>query len=809
VGEAGVGKSRLVYECIHSHQTQGWLVLESASVSYGKATPYFPVLDLLRRYAHVDERDDTRTIRAKMTGQLLTLDETLQDAIPPLLALLDALPDDSPFLRLDPPQRRQRTLAALKRVLLRESQVQPVLVVFEDLHWIDSETQALLDSLVQSLPTARLLLLVNYRPEYQHNWGGKTFYTQLRLDPLPPASAAEVLQTLLGDDARLTPLTRLLIARTEGNPFFLEESVRTLVETGLLVGAPGAYRLAQPLDTLQVPATVQAVLAARIDRLPPEEKRLLQTAAVIGTEVPMPLLQAIAELPEAAFHHTLAHLQAAEFLYETRLFPDHAYTFKHALTHEVAYGGLLQERRRVLHARIVEVLEALAGDRVTEQVERLAHHALRGEVWDKVLAYCRQAGEKALARSAQGEAVGYFEQALSALQHLPEQRAIHEQAIDLRFALRSALLPSGDWGRILTYLREAESLAETLDDPYRLGQVSIFLSNHFYLMGAYDQAIAIAQRALALATAGGEVVLQALANQRLGQAYHFQGDYRRAIDCFGQTVASLEGTWRHERFGQAILPAVNSRAYLAWCHAELGTFAEGRVLGEEGLRIAEAVEHPPSLMWASCGGGLLFLRQGNLPRALLLLERAVGICQEMDLPVYFPRIAAALGVAYTLGGRVADAVPLLTQAMEQATAMGIVEDQALCSLTMGEVQVLAGRLEEAHARAEHALVLAREHGKRGNQAYAQRLLGDIVARRDPPEAVQAEASYRQALALADELGMRPLQAHCHRSLGTLYAKTGWQEQARTELSTAIALYRAMEMTFWLPQTEAALAQVEG
>jgi class 3 adenylate cyclase len=428
VGEAGVGKSRLVYECVHSHQTQGWLVLESASVSYGKATPYFPVLDLLRRYTRVDERDDTRTIRAKVTGQLLTLDETLQDAMPPLLALLDALPDDSPFLRLDPPQRRQRTLTALKRVLLRESQVQPMLVVFEDLHWIDSETQALLDSLVESLPTARLLLLVNYRPEYQHGWSGKTYYTQLRLDPLPPASAAEVLQALLGDDAGLLPLTQLLIARTEGNPFFLEESVRTLVETGLLVGAPGAYRLAQPLDTLHVPATVQAVLAARIDRLPPEEKRLLQTAAVIGTEVPMPLLQAIAELPEAAFHHGLAHLQAAEFLYETRLFPEHVYTFKHALTHEVAYGGLLQERRRVLHARIVAVLEALVGDRVTEQVERLAHHARRGELWTKALAYCRQAGTKALARSAYRETVTAFEQALVALQHLPEERDTLAQA---------------------------------------------------------------------------------------------------------------------------------------------------------------------------------------------------------------------------------------------------------------------------------------------------------------------------------------------------------------------------------------------
>ena len=394
VGEAGVGKSRLVYEFVHSHHTQGWSVLESASVSYGKATPYFPVIDLLKRYSHIEDHDDTRTIRAKLTGQVLTLDAALQDVIPALLALLDALPDDSPFRQLDPAQRRQRTLTALKRVLLRESQVQPLLLVFEDLHWIDTETQALLDSLVESLPTAQILLLVNYRPEYQHGWGSKTYYTQLRLDPLPPLSADEFLHALLGDDASLQPLTHLLIARTEGNPFFLEESVRTLVETGVLQGERGAYHLGQALQTIQVPATVQAVLAARIDRLPPEEKGLLQTAAVIGHEVPLPLLQAIADMPEEVLHRSLAHLQATEFLYETRLFPECEYTFKHALTHEVAYGSLLQERRRALHARIVEALEALAGDRVAEQVERLAHHALRGEVWDKALAYCRQAGRR-------------------------------------------------------------------------------------------------------------------------------------------------------------------------------------------------------------------------------------------------------------------------------------------------------------------------------------------------------------------------------------------------------------------------------
>ena len=503
VGEAGVGKSRLVYEFVHSHHTQGWSVLESASVSYGKATPYFPVIDLLKRYSHIEDHDDTRTIRAKLTGQVLTLDAALQDVIPALLSLLDALPDDSPFRQLDPAQRRQRTLTALKRVLLRESQVQPLLLVFEDLHWIDTETQALLDSLVESLPTAQILLLVNYRPEYQHGWGSKTYYTQLRLDPLPPLSADEFLHALLGDDASLTPLTPLLIARTEGNPFFLEESVRTLVETGVLQGERGAYHLGQALQTIQVPATVQAVLAARIDRLPPEEKGLLQTAAVIGHEVPLPLLQAIADMPEEVLHRSLAHLQATEFLYETRLFPECEYTFKHALTHEVAYGGLLQERRRALHARIVEALEALAGDRVAEQVERLAHHALRGEVWDKALTYYRQAGEKAMARSAHREAVGYFEQALSALGHLPEQRDTHEQAIDLRLALRSALLPLGDNERIRRICTRPRLSRRPSMTRVGWDRSRSYWRDNSIIVGTYGQAIAAAQRVLALATARG------------------------------------------------------------------------------------------------------------------------------------------------------------------------------------------------------------------------------------------------------------------------------------------------------------------
>jgi tetratricopeptide (TPR) repeat protein len=647
------------------------------------------------------------------------------------------------------------------------------------------------------------LLLVNYRPEYQHAWGDKTYYTPLRLDPLSTTSAEALLQALLGDDPSLTALAPLLIERTEGNPFFLEESVRTLVETGVLAGEPGAYRLVGAPDSLQVPATVQAVLSARIDRLPAEEKHLLQTAAVIGTEVPLPLLQGIAELPEGVLYRGLAHLRLADFLYETQLFPEHEYTFKHALTYEVAYGSLLQERRRLLHARIVEALEELAGDRRAEQVERLAHHALRGEVWDKALTYCRQAGDKAMARSAYHEAVGYFEQALRPVQQLPETRDMREQAIDLRLALRSALLPSNDSARILTYLREAEALATAIDDQRRLGHVAGYLSVQFRSAGAYDQSIAYGQRALGLGIASGDAIVRALANLYLGAAYWAQGHYREGIACLKQTIADLPSEQRRERLGQATLPLVQSSAFLAICHAELGMFAEGRAIGDEGLTIAETVAHPSSLMWASYGFGLLSLHQGDLDQAVPQLERALSICREANLRLFMPRMAAAMGTAYTLAGRVADAMPALAQAIELTTGADMAGFQALCRLPLSEAQLLAGRLEEAHALAESALTLAREHQERGNEAYAHRLLGRIAVHRHPPERALAEAHYQQALALAGELGMRPLVAHCHLGLGQLYVNTGQRERADIELTAATDIYRALGMSFWLPQVVAA------
>jgi class 3 adenylate cyclase len=462
VADAGVGKSRLVHELSHPNRPEGWLVLECGGVSYGKAMSYLPVVNLLKSYFLIQDHDSVEAISDKVAGKLLALDHGLAPALPALLALLDVLVEDVVWQTLDPGQRRQRTLDAVRRLLLREAREQLLLLIFEDLHWIDGETQALLDGLVDSLGSARILLLATYRPEYQHGWGGKTYYSQIRLDALPTETAGKFLDALLGVDPGLAPLKQLLVAL--GNPFYLEEAVRTLVETKALRGLPSDYRLTRPVDAIQVPATVQVMLAARIDRLASEDKHLLQVAAVVGARAPLSLLRAVAELPDEALRGAFDRLQAAEFLYETGLPSNLEYNFKHALTHDVTYGSLLKETRRELHARIVQTIETLHSERIGEQIERLAHHALQGELQVKAVRYLRQAGLKAAARSAPQDARAWFEQALGVLEKSLTIMSALKQRLAICLELRPVLTQLGEGQRLLELLREATNIAKRLNE---------------------------------------------------------------------------------------------------------------------------------------------------------------------------------------------------------------------------------------------------------------------------------------------------------------------------------------------------------
>jgi class 3 adenylate cyclase/tetratricopeptide (TPR) repeat protein len=717
MGEAGVGKSRLVWEFTHSHRTQHWTVLESSSVSYGRASPYLPVIDLCKSYFRIEPHDDARSVREKITGKLVTLDELLRPLVPVFLSLLEVPAPDPSWDALDPGQRRRRTVDALRRMLLRESQIQPLCLVFEDLHWVDAETQGLLDALVESLPSARILLLVVYRPEYVHGWGSRTHYSQLRLDPLPAESAEELLRSLLGEHPDLGPIKRLLVERTEGIPFFLEESVRTLVETGALAGDRSEYRPARPLEALDVPATVQAMLAARIDRLRPEDKTLLQTAAVIGKDVPFTLLQAISEIPEETLRDSLGRLQAAEFLYETALFPELEYTFNHALTQEVAYGGLLQDRRRELHAAIVRTFERLYPGRTGERTSWLTLHAFRGEVWDRAVTYLGGSDLPTIDGYLSGLTggdnpaaawwMGDHEHAVRAAQRemgaLPAMAGWNFQVgVATNLRLGQAHHSLGQYLRAAEYLRQNLALIsdDLLLDPIGMSGLPAAFSRAWLALclaerGEFPEARALAEDALRIADAGDSAYTVILASAGLGNVCVTQGDFDRAVLVLEHGLSRDAG----ELTGRA------------W-------------------------------PFAASALGSAYAQLGRLDDAVPLLEQAFHRAETLKLRANQSLRLGRLAEAHLRAGRVESAFTLAQQALDLAQEHRERGHEAHIQRLLASVELgrEAPALERAESGLRTALALAEQLGMRPLQAHCHAGLGRLLERQGDEKAAMAEVA---------------------------------------------------------------------
>ena len=801
VGEAGVGKSRLVHEFAQTSCRQGWGVLECAAVSYGKGMSYLPVIGLLKGYLNVKDSDSLLQIDEKVTAVLRGLNETPNATGLALLGLLDVPVDDPVWLGLDPKERRRCTLDAMKLLLLREAQERPLLVIFEDLHWIDSETQALLDLLIGGLGPSQLLLLVTYRLEYQHAWSSKTFYSQLRLDPLPVKSAAQLLEALLGNKPELTPLKQRLVKR--GNPFFLEETVRSLVETQVLAGEVGRYRLTRPVEAIQVPPTVQAILAARIDRLCPEDKRLLQVAAVVGKDAPYALLQAIAELPDATMRHQLDSLQTAELLYETSL-PDSGYSFKHALTHEVTYAGLLHERRRALHARIVGALERLHADRLGEQIERLAHHAVQGGLREKAGEYLRQAGQKAAARSALSDARAWFEQALIVLDGLPDTRATQEASFEVRFELRHMLFQLGEVRQGPEHLRAAEALAERLNDDHRRGRVYAALMHLHAILGELDEALAAGNRALVFAAGLSDLSLRIKTTSHLAQVHSWRAEYEAAIELATANLATLPADGPLEFFGLPAPAAIYTRFWLVGSLAQVGRFAEAAQCGADLLELSESSQLPFAVGVAHQVIATSHVLRGDWGQARPQIEQALAVFRTNNMAIVLPGAIAICASVMAHVGEVREALTRLQEGdefLDRQVAQGMITQHLSGAYhALARASLVLGRLDDARRLVDRAVEFS--GGRPGVMTYALHLLGDIATHNDRFDAETGEAHYRQALALAEPRGMRPVVGHCHFGLGKLYQRIGKQEEARMHLATATTMYREMDMSFYLKQAEA-------
>jgi class 3 adenylate cyclase/tetratricopeptide (TPR) repeat protein len=655
MGDPGVGKSRLFYE-FELTAPRGCLMLKAFSVSYGKASPYLPLLDLLKTYLQIGSQDEERARREKVLGKVLGLDRSLEDTLPYLFTLLGIEDPTAALQQMDPQIRRWRTFEALKKLFLRESLNQPLILIFEDLHWIDTETQGFLDPLSESVASAKLLLLVNYRPEYRPEWGQKTYYTQLRLAPLGPDEAAELLTVLLGNAPSLKAVKQLILEKTEGTPFFMEEVVQTLAEDGVLVGERGKYRLEKAPTALHISPTVQGVLAARIDRLAADEKEFVQHLAIIGREFPLSLVRRVVTHPEEALYRLLASLQRKEFLYEQPAFPEVVYLFKHALTQEVAYGTVLQDRRRVLHERTAQAIEALYQPTVEDHYSELAHHYSRSGNTQKAVEYLHKAGQQAAQRSANAEAVTHFTAALEFLQTFPETPERTQQELTLQVALTPPLMATKGLTapEVGTVSARALALCQQVGETPQLFGALVGALPFYLIRAELQTARELAERLMSLAQRAQDPALLLDAHWNLACVSYSLGEWIAARAHCERAVTLYDPGQRHAAIG-LVDSGVTTLTYLANVLWVLGYPDQARTRSRAGLSLAQETAHPQTtaLAWTFDIRLCQFLREARTVQQRA--EAMIMFCDEQGL-VLSPWYIVPQGWALSMQGQAEEGI---------------------------------------------------------------------------------------------------------------------------------------------------------
>jgi class 3 adenylate cyclase/predicted ATPase len=782
MAEAGTGKSRLFYEFKVKKQS-GWMVLEAFSVSHGKASAYLPVLDLLHGYFRIGADDDARTRREKVNGRIVTLDPALEDTRPYLFALLGIVEGEDTLAQMDANVRKRRTLDAIKRILLRESINQPLIVMFEDLHWIDEQTQELLNLLADSIGTAKLLLAVNYRPEYSHQWNSKTYYTQLRLDPLGKESADQMLEALLGDGEGTAPLKRLIIEKTEGNPFFMEETVQVLLDEGSLVRDGAVMRLTKPLGELKIPPTVQGILAARIDRLSAESKDLLQALAVIGREFPMSLIRSVIAKSDDELNRLLNDLQLGEFIYEQPAVGDIEYSFKHALTQEVAYNSVLMERRRLLHERIGARLETLHASSLDDHLAELAHHFRRSERnVAKALEYLERAGKQAIGRSALQEAVDCLRSAIEFLHRLPHTEQRDRRELELQMSLGESITAIRSWSspEALETFARARELSDAIEGHPRRGDLLFGRWTVHLVRGELKAADELATEILRLGDEDGQHGASQAGHFARGNVQFHMGKFISARRELEKAILLLDSAEVRASWAAGISREVISPSYLAWTMWQLGHAQQARRLAERSIEIANALSQPFALAWAEYWNAVLFhfLRdlsgvQGSIDRVIALATE-YGFAYFLDIGLIFHGWVMAKN-----GGR---GTHLIQQALDRYKERSGGLDLPYFLAMMAEARIEEGAIEEASRELDAALSAQNESLDCYYSAEIHRLRGDLALKRSSSDPVEAEDSYRKAIEVAKSQSGKSLELRATVSLARLLRDTDRRDEARAMLA---------------------------
>jgi class 3 adenylate cyclase/tetratricopeptide (TPR) repeat protein len=792
-GDPGVGKSRLVHEFLRLIEVSDVSILEAEALLHRRNAAYFPVIALLRAWIAAADADSKQQIDEKLIKMADAVHPEIERILTPLRSLLD-IPCERTWKSLEAAQRRQQTLYAIVELISAAAHSRPLVLLVEDLQWVDSETHAVIARLASALTELPILLVLTHRPNCNEELSRTVPTIGIRLEPLERPIANDLLRVLLGDDSSLEQLGRRIIEQASGFPLFLEETVRTLREMGVLSGERGSYRLAVDIDSIEIPSTIQDVLAARIDCLRPETKGLLQVAAAIGTPLPVALLCAVTGVLEEEIDGLLVELQEADFLYQLAPLHRREYDFKHALTRDVAYGGMLRTERQRLHAAILAEIETLYADRLDEQVDRLADHAYCAGRWVEAVQYSLRACIRAISRSAMREGLAIFERGLDALTRLPTDDESRNAGIDLRLIAGNALVPLGEQDALVCRLREAEQIAEALGEPRRLGLVYSQLTTALWLTADYGRGLDTGQRALDVAVRLENQPLELAARFGLGMQHHGLGNHREAISIHKELLAGLPPEFERERLGWAGYPSLLIRTFLVDSLIDLGDFDEAQAISEEGIALADQIGHTYSRAMITHVLGRLLTEMGRGDEAVSILEPMLTTCREEEIWTMVPPTAAWLGLAYTHTGQ----HELAARTLQQTLRPEIRRYGARCTwlylyIAAGTTYLNSRQPELAFEMAREAESLTARNQELGYRARALMLMGDAITARGGEQTGQAKEWYSEALSLAADRGMRPVVARVHLSLGELYAGDHRWEEAERELSLALQGFEELEL----------------
>ena len=807
-GEAGVGKSRLVYEFIASTGRNEYRVVECALLPTGLAKHLEPLARIVGNLMAIEPRDTADDIHAKTSTFLKSLSILEGDALAAVLGILD-VPHDSPsWSGLDPPERLVVIIETVARMIVAASRPKPIIIVFEDFQWADSETRLLVDELVPRLSSSRVFLIITARTQPADSNIARPSVAEHRLRPLTARQSSELLEVLLGHAPDLDDLKDLLVKTTHGIPFFIEECVRSLEDSGALRGTEGAYRAQVPIENLHMPATVHGVLAARIDSLSKSDRTVLLCASVVGQSFDVGLLQGITDTTAEALITQLNRLQAAEFIQRTRILPNLEFSFRHALIHDVAYGTLLKRDRRALHARLMVAIRKRRAEQLAGKIELLAYHAFRAQAWPGAVIYGRKAGQMAQAKSRNREAADFFKKSLLALEQLPRTRKNTERSIDTRMEVVQSLVPLGKFAVGHDELLKARDSARVLGDERRLAMIAPYLTIILWKNGRLPYAEKMGRNALMLAKRLADTELELLNLVRLAGILADRGDYESACQLTRDAIAMIPSDATHERFGLIVVASVACHATMTRCLGELGQFDESIKAGDESVRISEETGHAFSQAYAYLWLGIGFIRRGEFARSIPLLERSFTLCESTRSKFLYPLCAASLGFAWIKTTDVPRGLRLLEEAIRIAERQTVTLRLSLMLAWLAEGYLDAGRADEAISFALKALESAKRNGEKAHEGWALWLLGEIHTNTPELSHPEAEEYFRKAQAIAIARHMAPLVAHCRVGRAKLYLRRGSWEQARREFDAAICSYRELDMGYWLKLAEAGAERKE-